>query len=331
MFAAAFAVPGIAFLAWRWSYYGNALPNTYYAKKSHGTIDAAGVRMVGDFILNMALPYLLLLAAIGVPTAMRAWRARLERPQLIAIGFVVAAALSFLCVGFTFAPVQGYLFRFQMPALPVLLLALVVTAELDGSPAWPMRRAAAVAAIALALVLVLFPLHTLATARRAVELRWQDDRVNMGRALAPLRSYGLTMFATESGALPYYSGWQAFDDLGLNDRFVAMHGLSIAYMRQRDPALVMLRFSTTGTGVTGDFATIVGFLRSGPYRLGAAVYKTDERLRPVPSGIVHLYFVKQSGLHAAALTHALRAARGVRPLEPAIAAATLRRLGLPGR
>jgi len=316
--AGALLFPGALYMAWRWSYYGYPLPNTFYIKRGSGFIDSLGVTFVREFTLEVALPYLLLAGALFVRAAV-GWR-RSGRPsggELIAVGAVFIGAVAFLAAGALVNPLQGHLWRFQMPIYPVLLLVVVVLSRRSDWSLLRRRSAARAVAVVGTLALVVFPLHTLDEARYLTAARWQHDRAVAGQALHGLSDLGASMLVTEAGALPFYSGWRATDLLGLNDEEIAHGGLRPSYLRRLAPDLVVFASHLTGgppARAEGYYTKLRELVRGGAYRFADAYRKTDERLRPV-EGFVHVYLVRVQSPHADRIARRLRALTGVRRLS----------------
>jgi hypothetical protein len=328
--ALTFVVPGAAYFAWRWSYFGWPLPNTYYVKQSAGLVDSLGFRTVRDFVLRVAGPYLVIAAGLLVMRGRRGDRS----PERIATWILLAAVGAFVAYGLTFFPLQGYLFRFQMPVYPVALLALVLAAGRPGDVALPVgRRVAAAAGAALAAALLVFPLNLLGETRMQVRGRWQYDRKEVGLALARYRHDGLSMLVTESGALPLYSGWRATDHLGLNDEDIAHHGVTLAHLRRLDPDLVMMSVPLGRPAAYAAmrripaFARLFALLGDGRHRLAAGIVKTSPKL-VASSGQAHLYWLKTGIRDGAAITRTLRTLPTVRHLPARASQAIAADLGL---
>lgn len=316
-FGAAFVAPGAAYLAWRWSYYGQLLPNTYYVKRGSGLVGSLGVQYVRGFTLNVAMPYLLLVIGLLARAVLGRRREHGSLgPELIAVCGVFAGALVFLAAGILFDPLQGHLWRFQMPIYPVLLLLLVLLAPAGSTAILRRSRPVYVAGVALFLALMLFPLHTFGETRFQVAARWSYDREVTGNALHDLRGLGPSMLVTESGAVPYYSSWPATDLLGLNSEHIAHQGLSAEYLRGLEPDLVMF----SAPLLTGDepfrpagyYLQLHNLVRDGTYRFADAHVKTDRKLRLGAVPLIHVYVVRTGSPLAERIAKELREIREVR-------------------
>ncbi|MBV9791709.1 MAG: hypothetical protein JOZ51_26160 [Chloroflexi bacterium] len=118
-----FALIGVPFFAWRFFYYGDLLPNTFYAKTGGGLPQALrGLAHAGSFALFAGGPVLALLLVLAAIRFVRDWRERSD--QLIwqsftwlVVGIYTAYIIS---VGGDHFP--GY--RFFVPVLPFLVLLM---------------------------------------------------------------------------------------------------------------------------------------------------------------------------------------------------------------
>jgi hypothetical protein len=318
--AGALVLPGALWALWRWSYYGYPLPNTAYAKKSEQLIDPEARHFVRTFVTTFALPYFVALAVLGA-RALSARRRAADSAGLWAIGTALVAAGAFLVAGLFFSPLQGNLWRFQMPVFPVLLLCLVLLAARDEQVAGLGLRGglpARALAWGAAAVLAAFALLTLDETRFEVRGRWTHDRIQAGKALAPFADDGMTMFITESGAIPLYSHWRAHDLLGLNDHDIAVDGPRPEYVAKLDPdVLQFIAQPLKRPGPPYDvFRTL---LSSGRYEFATATVKTNDELRPGVPSQAHFYFVKRDGPRAPEVRQALETMPDVRRVpDPAV-------------
>jgi arabinofuranosyltransferase len=325
----ALLLPGALWALWRWSYYGYPLPNTAYAKRSDQLIDPGSRHNVKTFFTTFAWPYLLAVAVLTVRAAPRA-RRQADPGFSWGIGVALCASLAFLFTGLFFSPIQGDLWRFQMPVFPVLLLCgVLLAARDDGAAELGLRGRFRVLPWIAAAALAAFALTSLGTVRTEVRGRWTYDRVQAGKALAPFANDGMTMFITESGAIPYYSGWRAHDLLGLNDHFIAQHGARPGYVAALNPDV--LQFVLRPGAVAGPpYDAVRALVSSGRYTFATATVKTNSELKPGGIPQAHFYFVRRDAPRAAAVLSALRGMPHVLRLPPAAANRTAALMGYRG-
>jgi arabinofuranosyltransferase len=237
---------GLPFFAWRYSYYGDLLPNTFYAKTGGGLAQAwRGGLHAADFVLFAGGPLLIALLLLAALHAARTWRAGGEtrRSQLL-IWLVVGLYTAYIvAVGGDHFP--G--FRFFVPVLP--FLAILLATGLSSLAMWsrvPVQRIAPAIAIVIAVLLSGYNL-TRSTAFDEV-VRGNDESVwlwrEIGWWLADNGQPGESMAARGAGAIPYYSDHTTIDLLGLNDKHIARMevegmGTGVAGHEKADPEYVL--------------------------------------------------------------------------------------------
>ncbi|MFH1679679.1 MAG: hypothetical protein ABIH26_03435 [Candidatus Eisenbacteria bacterium] len=199
--------------AWRIAYYGEALPNTFYAKTGGGLLALKRgllyvARYLGPFGGWTALAPLPLLFVGGI----RRW----ERTFLVVL---IVYILYVVWVGGDSLP----FYRFLAPAVPLFaLLAVSGLARLLGDPGGSVGggRLAALAFLLAVPLLNTFggaTLRFLGEDRDRVELHWKV----IGGWLRENAEEGASVAVTTAGAIPYYSKLPAIDMLGINDRTIA--------------------------------------------------------------------------------------------------------------
>jgi hypothetical protein len=246
-----FALPYGAYFAWRATYYGRWLPNTFYAKTAIHGFDGGFLAKCAE-LAGVLAP--LWVAGI-VLTLLGATRVRLPRAPLAA----VAACLVVLAVQYSRSTlVMDYAYRFQIHGLFLVLPFLGVL--LDGIARWAMlpRRYGSATGTALALLtgvcLVAWPIEALAmaegskaNAQRYLEVETQQHAV-VGAWLSQhlARSEAIACWV-DAGTIAWTADDHVAIDFGrLNDEYLARPGLSrqdvADYFFSRMPgALVMTR------------------------------------------------------------------------------------------
>lgn len=209
--------------AWRYSYYGAFLPNTYQAKAGVApeVLLEAGTAYAAGFLAAYWFP----LAAIAAQAGWILYRDRALPAAWVATLAIFACWLAYtiLIGGDHFA-----MFRFYVPILPVIAFAMVLMAEhwvakeaRAGPTALAILCALSVAAVS-AVNYWTYSRHGGTAARDEVELarRWSDAGRWLKRNVPPDSSIASIVV----GAIPYYSGLRTYDLLGLTDRNVALGG-----------------------------------------------------------------------------------------------------------
>jgi hypothetical protein len=210
---APYAAPGLLLvlhLAWRWLYYGDLLPNTYYAKASTRALWGFGVSELESFVTQPPVLVLVLLAAAG---AVASWRVPQRRR---AIAWLGATALFHLAYVVSVGGDALLMYRFQVPVLPSLafLAGLVFATPL---PPWRARAVAAVGAAGVAFASA----FSYGNPPFASRVDWMNQMERLGRELAETRDPHTSIAVAAAGVIPYYSRLPTLDLLGLNDRVIA--------------------------------------------------------------------------------------------------------------
>ena len=214
LFAMAFGT----YFAWRYSYYGRLLPNTFYAKVTGGWSQLGnGIRYLGEaalafpaFIAAFILPLPLLLFTRG-----RAGHRAFAITYLVSVGYLAYV----VSVGGDFMP----FFRFFLPILPLAALLLTWSlAALD-------RRGRVLAAgLPLAVFVNLIASHATEQPYRAfVADRTADVGEQVGNWLARNVAPDDWIAVNTAGAVPYFSNLPSIDTLGLTDAAIAARPIYI--------------------------------------------------------------------------------------------------------
>ena len=220
-----FALPGAAYFAWRASYYGQLLPNTFYAKLHTGFVVESLVDVAKFAVVYLSLPMSVALVAVAT-VHRRAISAHADLPwrtSIAAIAFVVVC----LALYSRSALVMNFGFRFFVPFYPLVLIgvAAVATHALRGVPAGR-ARTVMVAAIAV-MVVAQTGVHARLLGRSArdaaaTERLLTEEHRNVGQFLKGRLSADATIVVVvDAGAIPYFSGLRTIDFGGLNDEFLS--------------------------------------------------------------------------------------------------------------
>jgi len=269
---------GAIYHGWRFHYYGNLLPNTYYAKVGHGVDQwTRGMEYLGDYFLNFGgwLWALILLFA---------WR-RMEgtTSRLLLLGIPAVALAGVAAVGGDALP----MYRFIVPVVPLLAVLLTLgfaEAMTLCYSSEPRRNPFRSIAVWMLMAALLVSQGTAAFRGRQAQYVNADrermqDRIAIGRWLAEHYPEE-TIALNAAGAIPFYSGMKAIDMLGLNDRQIARsqpetmgEGVAghekydVEYVLSRRPGLIFVGRNeltrdpgglTSGSKATGGSCVIPG-------------------------------------------------------------------------
>jgi hypothetical protein len=233
-FAALFLGIGAIYFVARWAYYGQLLPNTFYAKGA-GTraLLARGWLQLKPFATECgALAWLAILPALIVRRTRGAAR--------VLFGIVA------LRIGFQLWSGGAWMgrYRFLVPVIPFVIL-LVVSGLASIRP--PLARRAALAVAAAVLIV---PGWLIYPGAESISLRYAEqlERAHkaLGLAVHARTAPGAVMAMDDAGAGPYLAERTNIDMLGLNDAHIAhLPGIysekfDVSYVLGRRPDLVVL-------------------------------------------------------------------------------------------
>jgi arabinofuranosyltransferase len=236
----AVVVPGAVlvsvWLAWRWSYYGDPLPNTFYVKVASVGSTFAGLYYLYLFLLS----YLLFPHLIIVGAALR--RLSLPADWVIALSCAIVAAWCAYVVRIGGDFIE---FRFLAPVLPFLFLAIywaVLRVVPDGALRWGLLGLVAAGSVHHQLAFerlhsgspIIRPTMKIVSVPDAAErspILWSEYETGrfLGEVFAQDPSVKVAIGA--AGVIPFYARLGFVDIMGLNDAWVARHGTPITFTR----------------------------------------------------------------------------------------------------
>jgi hypothetical protein len=242
--AAVCAVVGIAYVAWRWSYFGLPLPLPLYVKQNGVAGSGWAAKLPGlpsnlEWFYDGTGPKWILAAFIAAAAAAPAWR---DRRLLRAIVFMTPVGLLLLALAFA-VQTQNLEFRFQSPAHLVLLYGLLVATD-----AIAQRRTALAGATAAALVVVaVTPSNIASAAAIRVQLAgtWRTYVETFAPVFGRLMKADTTIALTEAGAIPYWTPATVADIVGLNYPDAAVRPPTVDDVTTLDPDIVFLHQGTS--------------------------------------------------------------------------------------
>ncbi len=225
-------------LAWRWTTYGELVPNTWYAK-SGGGIHALqrGLRYL--WLHALCHPLLWLLVAARPFAGPRS-------PASLTVAAVAGLHLLYVIhVGGDFKAT----FRFVAPVLPCLALLAAESALLLAGRAKPALRwalALALAGLALHGYLPLYQSNASVARDRHANLEARKMAGDWLAAAFPAQTW---MAIHSAGVIPYYAGLPTIDMWGLSDKHIARvrnpnQGKGMPGHEKTDPAYVFARQPT---------------------------------------------------------------------------------------
>jgi hypothetical protein len=234
----AFAILYLPYFAWRYSYYGALLPNTFYAKVGTGTSAAlSGLLLRGIKYSWLFLADYGLVPAIAVILAFNALLLRprgtvsIHRKAIFESSYLLLQISACLLFVFSVGGDQLVMHRFFVPILPAIYvltlrgMCVIFPREAEGAVfrISRNRRLAFVAASAGAIVLTCLPSvigrehHRVFTVEKAADA----DRRIVGIWLKHAVGDDTSIALVPVGIIPFYSGLETIDLVGLNDKHIA--------------------------------------------------------------------------------------------------------------
>jgi hypothetical protein len=216
----------LGWFAWRWSFYGKLLPNTYYAKVGWDARSFSnGILYLGRFLHWYLLWPIILLGLAGMVRRRR----RLDRPMRLALFIIAAWFVYIVAVGGDFME-----FRFIIPVAPFLFLwvAYLVHHHIAGAL---VRNEVVVATLAVAILTAASIQHgrsfnslTEDKTLDSIEMLStfygvypdHDFRTIGRRMKEELGETGATISTSAVGSIPFYGGLRTVDGIGLCDENV---------------------------------------------------------------------------------------------------------------
>jgi hypothetical protein len=287
-FAMIFGLLGLTYFVWHWAHFGYPLPNPVYVRAVHG----GHLRSLRDAIKNA----LILLLPLTPPVLLTFFRGdRRAWPWLI---LPVAAFVSLWSI---LSHSMNFMMRYQYTLVPLALItwapAFARLSATLGSRERAMLMTLSAAAAAFTVASVQGKVYQIGGAG------WR----NIGLALARF-PHSHTMITTEAGQLPLYSGWRAIDAGGLNDSWIAHHGLTDDYLEAQRASIIMVAPAAPQARLWRQMTDhLQAFARSRRYQL--AVVFGSEREAPVE------FYVVPWLPESAALIEALRTADPGLPIK----------------
>ncbi|MCL5255289.1 MAG: hypothetical protein M1363_04035, partial [Gammaproteobacteria bacterium] len=191
---------------------------------------------------------------------------------------------------------MNYLWRFQYPILPVILMSWPLllagfwkSLNLPEPNKWPIASHSLVV-----IAVVILGVGLVWSQANRWKINYQTDgRFEVAQYLSQYQAKAYTVATTEAGLIPLYSGWQAVDTCGLNDQRIAHNGgITSEYLAKIKPEIIMFHadFSPiaprqeAGDAWESMTLTLDTYARENNYTL-AAVYGAS----PVDT---HYYYVR---------------------------------------
>jgi len=263
---------GVFYLWWRVWHFNQFFPNSFHVKMGAGDgfFNPVGLLYLKTFVLEVLLPYAVLCFFLFIRD--------FERERFICVLPSLCGFFFFALYNATVFPVQNQFWRFMHPGWAALLAASLYYFSGRGPSAFKNRFAPALLSAAFAF----WSLFLLPFTLFMDELLTQRDRVIIGKRLSDLEG---SMIVSESGALPYYSGWRSADTMGLTYERVAREGLTVAALEDFNPDLFAVHVTSVYVAKGEKGRIFTDYLVKNNFVALASVHKAF--------GHYHFYFARR--------------------------------------
>ncbi|MBN1449905.1 MAG: hypothetical protein JW963_02735 [Anaerolineales bacterium] len=208
------------------AYYGDILPNSLYVKQTSG-ISMASVRQTVFFIATLVFPYL----------AMSIYGAVVLKNRQSNLSLLSALAL----IGYfiTVAPLMNVLGRYQWPSFVLLIYGSLPVFEhlIRNSRRYHWVVVALGASILITNVGNFLASNYFATTTGLS----MKNLVELGKTMRPYRQADRWLVYHDAGAICYFSNWNCYDTIGLNNRAVAKDEIHLSDLLSFDTAAVVMQ------------------------------------------------------------------------------------------
>jgi len=211
-------------LYWKWNYFGDFLPNTYYIKAGNAVYFSYGLKYIYIFLFSNMLILFPVLFVLSLPKLLPVINAK----WIFMITLTACWLAYIIKIGGDFME-----FRFMVPILPFIIILYI----------WLIFNVVLQRFIRVILILMIFIgfLHHMLTfggitfvteiaSFKELSAQVESKNINwadIGKILGRDLNYhpDVTIAVTAAGAIPFYSKLRAIDMLGLNDKWIARNGI----------------------------------------------------------------------------------------------------------
>jgi hypothetical protein len=247
------SLPSISYMAWRITYFGYLLPNTFYAK----TDNSIASTLLGSFrwiidqgsILSVLL---LLLLVLGLRAGKK-------------VGFKVLFISSIITPYLILTPSMDYLARFSYACVPVLIASTfpLLGKVTEKNMNWIGVSGSISYTLALFGLISFSYLHVIGNYGYALD----NVHIRIGKTLSKteVKNDEKTLALMDAGAIPYYSHWYSYDLLGLNSEYISHGGSVDKLVKRSKPSLLILNSDRKGEtrekydSITASYSRVSSF------------------------------------------------------------------------
>lgn len=210
-----------SWMAWKLSYYGDILPNTFYAKTDSNITFGTGLFYLRIFATSYLLWPIILVLLMSIKAVIS------ERKKKLALLFFMVI---FWCTYIVYIGGDFMEFRFLVPIMPFLTILITW-----GIVVFIKKRVFQVTLILLVFAGYIHHATTfkysegISKIKSMVQNLYSPDQawVQIGKQLGKTikTSSGVSIAVSPAGAIPYYSKLFAVDMFGMNDAWIPQYGI----------------------------------------------------------------------------------------------------------
>lgn len=208
-----------------YSWYGDVLPNTFYAKQDGLNLDA--VMRTGLFLITLAFPFLLLSLLVAF------------RERNASITFMLVLVGLYLLYYSTVDPVMNVLSRYQWPSFVLITYASFSAVD------WMKSRLAANRFLIIGLLAAVAILNIGnglgATYFSNSTGHAMQNLIRIGKALATHQDPEKWLLYHDAGAVVYFSGWNTHESIGLTNASLVKGEITLSDLYKKPEVAIVLR------------------------------------------------------------------------------------------
>ena len=202
----------LPYFIWRYNYYGELLPLTYYLKATGFTMDKAWMGITYIYSYLIVPPFIFIMLMVMIPFSL--FKRRFDIKILYLLSMIGLYLLYIIFIGGDYM----YSFRHLLPLIPlsIILLCMMITPFIKRISPYKL-----VIMYTIVLTLIILQLFWKGTSKRLMQ---SEDYVatEVGKYINSNWPRSSLIALNTAGATPYYAPYHTFIDmLGLNDSHIA--------------------------------------------------------------------------------------------------------------
>jgi hypothetical protein len=241
-----YLIPIVIYMLFRVSYFHEIFPLPFLVKIVYGTTFPT------EFLnaLVYSIPFILI---ILIPLFLKYQGFKINENNLKNFKYfllILAITFFFANIVYVRTPLMNYSQRFFYPSFVMFYLAFGIAISILFNEIGKLNTKSAKnnqIRFRSVLVIVVLVLLVFANFYGISDLKSQHDYgvnfeksyIPIGKALTNFSDDNYTVAFADAGAVAYYSKWNFLDLGGLNDKFIAVNGVTAEYLEQKNPELVI--------------------------------------------------------------------------------------------